>query len=266
MTFYLKNKIFINKKMKIILTEDQYKFLEGIDILPDQSIKLTSANKNYIDTSLGKSSSKNKFQARITTLPESRVQVISVYKKETGDDVTDILKAIKGKESKFNIGVDEYENFINRTALFFSKEINKRPIDTIFCMQSSSSLVKDIAVKTIEKVSQSLKFIPDSIIKNIDNLELVKPETMSDSQFKSMEKVYMKAKETGAFEIKKIPPQNRKFFRNWIEVNEDAIRSITGKHIIIFDDYLTSGATLDATCMVLKELSPASIICFTILK
>ena len=251
---------------KILITEEQYKFLEGVDIQPDNSIKFTGSNKNYIDTSLGKSSKNNKFQARVTTLPESRVKVISVYKKETGDDVTDILKAIKGKESKFSIDAEEYNKFINRTALFFAKEINKLPVDTVFCMQSSSPLVQDIAKKTIEKVPQSLKFMPDQIIKNIDNLEFFKPETMSDDLFNSMYKVYLKAKETGSFEIKKIPAQNRKYFRNWIEINKEAINSITGKHIVLFDDYLTSGATLDATCMVLKELSPASIICFTVLK
>ena len=264
--------------MKIIITEEQYGFIEGIEIGDDGQMKLDVKGKEqkFIDTSLGKSSKNVKFEARVTTLPQSRVKVVSVYKKgsvdkDFGGSITDILKGLKRKSSSYEMDSDEYSKFINRTAIFFAKEMNRMKVDSVFCMGSSSSLVKDVALKSVEKVSNiSLKFLPDSIVKNIDSLELgisdEDREKFGEDILNTFEKIILKAKENNEFEIKKIPPQYRKFFKNWIEINSEAIRDISGKDVILFDDYLTSGATLDEVCLSLKELSPKSITCFTIIK
>lgn len=264
--------------MKIIITEAQYKFIEGIEIGDDGQLKLDVKGKEqkYIDTSLGKSSKNVKFEARVTTLPQSKVKVVSVYKKGSIDkdsdaNISDILKGLKRKSNVYNIETDEYEKFINRTAIFFAKEMNRMKVDSVFCMGSSSSLVKDIALKTVEKISNiSFKFLPDSIVKNIDTLELgisdEDREKFGEDILNTFEKTILKAKENNEFEIKKIPPQYRKFFKNWIQINSDNIKDITGKDVVLFDDYLTSGATLDEVCLSLKELSPKSITCFTIIK
>ena len=278
---YNKGKKNISKEqifMKIIITEEQYGFIEGIAIGDDGQMKLDvkGREQKFIDTSLGKSSKNVKFEARVTTLPQSKVRVISVYKKgsvdtDFGGSMTDILKGLKGKSSSYELDSDEYSKFINRTAIFFAKEMNRMKVDSVFCMGSSSSLVKDVAFKTVEKVSNiSLKFLPDSIVKSIDSLELVIPdediEKFGSDIMNTLRREVEKAKSRNEFEIKKIPPQYRKFFKNWIDINSEAIRDISGKDVILFDDYLTSGATLDEVCLSLKELSPKSITCFTIIK
>jgi hypothetical protein len=262
--------------MRIIITEAQYGFIEGIEIGDDGQMKLDvtdKGNQKYIDTSLGKSSKNVKFEARVTTLPQSGVKVISVYKKGSVEDksVTDILKGLKRKSSSYSISDEEYDRFINRSAIFFAKEMNRMKVDSVFCMGSSSSLVRDIAERTVAKVSNiSLRFLPDSIKKNIDTLELVIPdediERFGSDILGSLRKEVEKAKQRGEFEIKKIQPQYRKFFKGWIEVNSAYIKSIMDKDIILFDDYLTSGATLDEVCLALKAYSPKSITCFTIIK
>lgn len=255
--------------MKVILTEAQYNKLysEGIAISQDNKVSIDTKNNSLIDTSLGKSSKNLKFQARKTTLPLSRVLVYSVYQKETGPAVTNVLKAFKGKSDDLSMDNDQYDSFINRTAIFFAKELSKIPFDTVICMQSSSPLVKNVAEKTLGKISnRSVKYLPDAIKKSIEDLQFNKPTSMSDAQANAMQKYVDKAKSLGNFEIKKIPAQNRKFFSGFITIPEQITRSIVGKDVVIFDDYLTSGATLDSLCVAMLEMNPKSITCFTILK
>lgn len=222
-----------------------------------------------INTSLGKSSKNIKFNPRISTLKNSRVRVVSAYSKNTGNDVTDILKSIKKtKDSKFEVKQEEYEKFINRTAIFFVRYLKNKNIDSIFVMESSSSLASDIAMKIKSMLPDtSIKYVNNSILKNIDNIKLdTNGEKISEKEIQGLQKLIDKTKETGEFSIKKIHPRHRKFFTNWIKVNEDAIRSITNKNIILFDDYITSGATLDEAAREILKLSPTSIEAITLIK
>ena len=87
-----------------------------------------------INTSLGKSSKNIKFNPRISTLKNSRVKVVSAYSKNTGGDVTDILKSIKKtKDSKYKLAQDDYSKFINRTAIFFVRYLKKQKHRFYFC-------------------------------------------------------------------------------------------------------------------------------------
>ena len=54
------------KKIKLVITEEQYGFIEGIEIGDDGQMKIDvkGVGQKYIDTSLGKSSKNVKFQAR----------------------------------------------------------------------------------------------------------------------------------------------------------------------------------------------------------
>jgi len=199
-----------------------------------------------INTSLGKSSENIKFAPRVSTLKNSRVKVVSAYSKNTGDVVTDILKSIKQtKDKKYSINQNDYEHFINRTAIFFVRYLKNKNIDSIFVMESSSTLARDIAIKIKDMLpNTSIKFLENSVVKNIENITIEKgEEKISDTELLGLQKLLDKAKISNEFSIKKIHPRHRKFFTNWIKVNENAIKNITDKNIILFDDYIPSGAT-----------------------
>lgn len=229
----------------------------------------TKEKTKNINTSLGKNSANIKFAPRISTLKNSQVKVISAYSKNTGSDVTDVLKSIKQtKDKKYSINQNDYEHFINRTAIFFVRYLKNKNIDSIFVMESSSPLARDIAIKIKNMLpNTSIKFLENSVVKNIENITIEKgDEKISDTELIGLNKLLDKAKSSNEFSIKKIHPRHRKFFTNWIKINEDAIKNITNKNIILFDDYITSGATLDEACREILKLSPESIEVITLIK
>lgn len=229
----------------------------------------TKDKAKNIDTSLGKSSANIKFTPRVSTLKNSKVKVVSAYSKNTGALVTDILKSIKqSKDKKYSISQDDYNHFINRTAIFFVRYLKNKNIDSIFVMESSSTLARDIAIKIKDMLpNTSIKFLENSVVKNIENITIEKgEEKISDTELLGLQKLLDKAKISNEFSIKKIHPRHRKFFTNWIKVNENAIKNITDKNIILFDDYITSGATLDEACREILKLSPKSIEVITLIK
>lgn len=80
-------------------------------------------------------------------------------------------------------------------------------------------------------------------------------------------------KETGKtknWQIKNIPDSSRKALENIFEVNpyyNEYRNKLVGKNMVIIDDNISSGTTLDDYCMVLKErFQPKSIKVFTLAK
>lgn len=135
-------------------------------------------------------------------------------------------------------------------------------------MESSSDLASDIAYKIKSMLPDtSIKYINNSVFKNIDNIKLdTAGEKISEKEIQALQKLIDKVKNTGEFSIKKIHPRHRKFFTNWIKINKDSIKNITDKNIILFDDYITSGATLDEAAREILKLSPTSIEAITLIK
>jgi len=255
-----------------ILPYGDHTIEEGISI-EDDKIKI-DYNKNdeddNINTRLGKSSKNIKFEPRITTLKNSRTPVLSVYNKISNKDTTEIIKDIKSKKSdrKYGVTDEDYETFINRTAIFYGKYLKNQDIDTIFVMESKSSLAEDLTMR-IKSIlpDTTIKILKKSIVKNIENLTLDKEGVkIYDTEFKILTDFYNKVKNTGEFSVKKIHPKHRSLFKNWIKINEDSIRYITNKNVLIIDDYITSGSTLDEVCTQILKLSPKSLKCLTIIK
>ena len=77
-------------------------------------------------------------------------------------------------------------------------------------------------------------------------------------------------KETGKvknWQIKSIDDKERRSIEGIFTINpkyKDIQYKIAGKHVIIFDDNLSSGATLDDVCLALQALGVASIMPFTL--
>lgn len=263
----------IEKRIREIIKEVFESSIKEDIVAQDGAVKFDYDSKEKvrnINTSLGKSSKNVKFTPRVSTLSNSRVKVVSAYSKNSGSDVTDILKSIKkAKDGKFEIDDLDYDMFLSRTAIFFARYLKDKKIDSILVMESSSPLASDIAKKIKGMLPDtSISFLANSVVKNIDNLTLDKSEDdkISQSELDGLKKLYDRAKETGEFSIKKIHPRHRKYFTNWIKVNEEAIKKITNKNVILFDDYITSGATLDEACREILKLSPESLSVITLIK
>jgi hypothetical protein len=135
-------------------------------------------------------------------------------------------------------------------------------------MESSSNLAKDLAFAIGDLLPYvSIKFYTYAISKNISSLRLDFGDSdLPEAQKQGIRRLYDKAKSENTFSIKKIRAQDRKFFVDWISINKDVIKSIANRDIILIDDYITSGATLDAVCKELIQLAPHSLRVLTLIK
>lgn len=230
--------------------------------------KSRDRNSEFIDTRLGKSTKKIKFTPRITTLKTSRSTVYSAYSKKASKDTTDILKSIKKSTGyKYNLSDEEYLYFIKRTSIFFNKVLSTNPLDTILIMESSSPLIGDVVNELIKRLPHSnIKVHSKGIEKNIDTLTLERPDKISDKEFSELERFLEKSKHEGKFEVKKVHPKYRAFFKNWISIDKYIHKDIINKNVVIFDDYITTGSTLDVICNQLIDLNANSLKVMTILK
>lgn len=69
------------------------------------------------------------------------------------------------------------------------------------------------------------------------------------------------------WQIKSIDDKDRKAIENIFQLNpmyENYRNKLINKHVIVFDDNISSGATLDEVCVTLKKLGVASVIPFTL--
>lgn len=72
---------------------------------------------------------------------------------------------------------------------------------------------------------------------------------------------------TKNWQIKSIDDQNRRSIEGIFSINpkyQTIQYKLKGKHIIVFDDNISSGATLDDVCLALQSLGVASIMAFTL--
>ena len=91
---------------------------------------------------------------------KSGVKVLSVYQKTSNKETTEIIKDLKRGTPERGVSVqeDDYNSFLTRTAIFYGRVLKDMDIDTIFTMESKSSLSKDLTskIKTIlPKISET---------------------------------------------------------------------------------------------------------------
>ncbi len=228
----------------------------------------TNDQDSNINTRLGITSKNFKFKPRFKTLPKSGVKVLSVYQKTSNKETTEIIKDLKRSEEERGVSENDYNSFLTRTAIFYGRVLKDMEIDTIFLMESKSSLSKDLTVK-IKSIlpNTTIKLLDNSIVKDIKNIKLNREGAkLSDYEYELLGNIHNNVKTKGEFSLKKIHPKHRALFTDWIKINEDSIRDVTDKNIIVVDDYITSGVTLDEVCTQLLKLSPKSILCLTIIK
>lgn len=167
--------------------------------------------------------------------------VYSVYP-FTGDDYVSIFKDIK----KGNLDKELYDEWLDYTARYiYSQVIRTDKPDLIVIPQSSSSLVEDLA-KQVSSISH-IDYLPNAFQKNpVEDIVIKVPNGMNvpQSAFAAMNKVLDHIKQTGQFEAKLVPKRMLKFFRNIYKGDVKYAELLAGKHVAVFDDSMTSKATM----------------------
>jgi hypothetical protein len=174
------------------------------------------------------------------------------------------IKSLKYKDEQF-ISYNDYEKFLNKGILGFLHIID-RNIDIIIYPKSSSPLNFDIAKKIKDKLGTNTYIVKDSIVKNeIENIK-IDASKISDKTRKSLLKYSIK---DGEFFLKRIPPQYRKYFFNFLKFDNNIQRDFYNKlsgNILIVDDILSEGTTINEIEKLVKSFNPSKIIKYVILR
>jgi len=236
---------------------------EGFEYKGGKYIFNPKTNNDTINTALGKSG----FSPRVTKLTDG-VNVFSAYSKgnKNIEEVRNILNALKKRGDELE--ENSYNQFINRTAIFFYHLLKNHQFDLILTIQSSSGISKDLKQSILSRLPYKPIVFDEAIKKNLNQAEYaVEQEHISEKTLKSIERNIQKQLETtGYFKIQKIPARFRKFVRNWLKIDDKVRSKILGANVLLIDDFLTSGSTLLEASKLLKDLGAKQITLITLIK
>lgn len=223
---------------------------EGLDII-NKKVTINHSHKNILDTRLGKGVN---FKPRKSKLGDTGVVAYSAYTKKDKN----ILLALKGKSQELEVDDEVLGKLIKRAAIFFYRVLKSEPLDLIITMESKSELGKKFLEDLTSQLHHSqIEAFKDGVEKDLSDIQVSKEGMMKNPAY--LKNVLQQVKDTGKLNMKSIVPQYRKFIVNWVKVKQELTRKIKGKHIILIDDYITTGTTLTEAVNALKKYEPASI-------
>lgn len=251
------------------LTFDNFdKALNEGFVIQNDIVYFDAQNSDFINTKFGKGKSRKPY---VMKLPFGKLYSVYQSSKETGENYSEILKAIKGQQSIYKIDRRSYNIFIERTALFMASLIRKEEIDTILIMDSSSHILFDLADEINRRLPGYFKAhtFAKTIFKNpdIDSLQISDEFEINDKSRENIEYQLRKAKEHKYFSIRKInPPYFRKMIINWLKLNDHMLTNIVDKNIAILDDIVTTGTTIKEAARLIEDAGAKKLIGITIVK
>lgn len=245
-------------------------FLEFIKLQEGLSIKDGEASINYKSSesdihSLKMGKDKRKTPYMMNSKLSNFHPVFSSYSFDKGEMNTNILKALKGKESIYSFTEDEINSFVKRTAFhLWSTTIKDLNIDVVVSIKSKSDLGKKFSFEFQKRIN-SVVYLPDSIMKShINNVKI--KENVSKAQEVFIQRIIDRNKEKGkSFDMKEVPGRERQFISNFLEWN-NIYNKIQDKNVLIVDDYLTTGSTMSEAFRVIDEMKPKNLYGVTLIK
>lgn len=238
------------------------KFFEKLS-LSDNDISFNYSDNsdiNIINTKFGKGIKDNKINLRKTKLKESGIVNYSLYARDKSDDTRKMLTLLKKYK---NVDYEKYDYFLKRTAIAFSTVLKDLNVDTIITIESKSSLTSDL----VSKISEILPSHPiihiNGLKKDVSKVWFEKTKSMPFNVYDHYDKMTFNL--TNDFKIRDFKTC-RSYLRDWIVLDKNAIKDVTNKNVVIFDDFITYGATLDTACLEVQKFNPKNLNTFTIIK
>jgi phosphoribosylpyrophosphate synthetase len=170
-----------------------------------------------------------------------------------------------------NINSNDMSIIIDKVVKNLTEYIDINDYDYIVSPKSSSDLTKTF-IEKLNTLSNKPTFVNDMFIKNdVDDIWLdieTAQKELSGKYFKKLIKDFDKAKGMEGQPIKLQPLTNfqRKYVKNMLKINSDydnVVLSMLDKKILVIDDILTSGKTLDEIKTLLSNLNTKEITLFS---
>jgi hypothetical protein len=186
------------------------------------------------------------------------------------DEYNEVLLAIKGQSQNLAMDHSSYVKFIDRTAIYLSKIITSNSIDTILLMSTTSPLVSDLVNSINKRLPKyyEIKTFSKAIFKTPENIRLdFQGIELGASLEKALRKVVDRAHNDGYFKIKEVPDvRSRKFFKDWLAINNNFLSHIVDKNVCVIDDFITSGESMKQASELLEDAGANNVIGLAILK
>jgi phosphoribosylpyrophosphate synthetase len=258
-----------NKELLVINTSD-VNLYEGISNDTNEIDKfIFNFNKDNTDDIITLRYNKESIIRRVT----KNIKIYYNYKiNKTVDKVLrmKLLKSIKDK----SIQIEDYDHLLDKAVLglFNNPHFNLIDVDVVIIPRSSSKINLDLANRIIAKIPRVL-LMSENLVKNrLENItldyDLIKSKNLKTATIKSIEKMLRKSSVDGEFKIKKIPGQFRKFVINFLKLDindRNMINRLNGGKVLIVDDIITEGTTLNEAHRLLEKYSPKEIICYALI-
>lgn len=238
-------------------------------IFKDKTFYFDVNVNNIISSRFGKGKNKKPYESKLAF-----GKLYSVYKKSpTVDRETylNFLSALKGQTKEYTVDPIAYDKFLTRTALYISRLIKSYSIDTILLMESSSPLLNNLYQKIKDYLPKYYDMFSyeNGIFKNpnFDEISIDKERFgLDDKTVSNLSRDIAKAKRNKYFSIKKFPPSLRKVVINWLKLRDDILSKIVDKNVLVLDDVMTSGSTINEASRLLHDAGAQNIIGITAIK
>lgn len=178
--------------------------------------------------------------------------------------INDIKKGV-------NIDPKDLSFITDRIVNNLTEYVNLDDFDYVVSPKSSSQLTRSLIDK-LSTLSNKPKFISDMFLKNdIDNIWLdieTAEKELSNKFLKKLVKDFERSKGIEGQPMKLQPLTNfqRKYVRDMLRINseyDNMLVDMLDKNILVVDDILTSGKTLNDIRMMLSNLNTGQITLFT---
>ncbi len=154
--------------------------------------------------------------------------------------------------------------FVKRSVLFAYQSLPK-DIDFILYSRKSFPLLDRFAEQLGAKFSSKVLKLSNSIFKNPgSDIQL---KDVPDKYKKEAEELLTKVKTLPSIQLHNdIPGHLRKYFTNFINIDQNILNSVEGKNVLIVDDLLTQGSTINQLSALLKNKKAKTVLGLTLFK
>ena len=250
-----------------------YSFIEKTELIKEgfivknDIVYFDAKSDDVVKTSFGKSKKMDPYQMK---LPFGIMYSIYTSSKNK-EDYTQILKAIKGQSSKYNMDQESYNKFLMRSALYMSKIITTEEIDTIILMESSSRILMDLSNKLHKYLPKYYDFFTydKGIFKNPDLSQIlidVGNIKFDEKTIRSIQQTIDRQSKEQYFSIKKFKPDHRKLIKNWLKIEDKILSKVVDKNVAVIDDIVTTGATIKEASILLENTGAAKVVGLSLIK
>lgn len=241
---------------------------EGIRQEGDQLVFDFTGDKEGDIMSLSFSSGRSRLQKKGNTEYQHYYAYELPYKQQGARDLVYKLKSMDDTLNKDSINL-----LVNKATMGVDDIHNLASFDTIVYPKSSSKILTVFA-EQLQRKSGVSALLPDSFVKASREqikFDWTKIESLDPKTKSAVTKITDTVKGAeGEFKMKEIFAPYRKFISDFLIFNSEETRavynSITGKRVILVDDYRTSGTSLKQMLDLLVRYEPEYILAVILVK